>query len=56
MSQIKVLRNKEALKNLKKGLEEHYHLLIELIPRDHKLTFLDSEVDSIIKNSSAVSL
>ena len=45
----------EALQNLKKGLEEHYQLLIELTPRDHKLTYLDSEVDALVKNSSAVS-
>jgi len=45
----------EALQNLKKGLEEHYQLLIELTPRDHKLTYLDIEVDALVKNSSAVS-
>ncbi len=45
----------EATKNLKKGLEEHYQLLIELTPHDHKLTYLDIEVDSLVENSSAVS-
>jgi predicted RNase H-like HicB family nuclease len=45
----------EAVANLKKGLEEHYQLLIELTPRDHKLTYLDIEVDNLVKNSSAVS-
>jgi predicted RNase H-like HicB family nuclease len=45
----------EAVQNLKKGLEEHYQLLIELTPRDHKLTYLDIEVDNLVKNSPAVS-
>jgi predicted RNase H-like HicB family nuclease len=45
----------EALQNLKKGLEEHYQFLIELTPRDHKLTYLDIEVDALVKNSFAVS-
>ena len=49
------LTEHQALQNLKKGLEEHYQLLIELTPRDHKLTDLDREVDALIKNSSAVS-
>ena len=44
-----------SAKNLKKGLEEHYQLLIELTPSNHKLTYLDIEVDSLVKNSSAVS-
>jgi predicted RNase H-like HicB family nuclease len=45
----------EAVGNLKKGLEEHYQLLIELTPRDHKLAYLDIEVDNLVKNSPAVS-
>jgi len=45
----------EAVWNLKKGLEEYYHLLIELSPSNHKLTYLDIEVDNLVKNSSAVS-
>lgn len=45
----------EAVQNLKKGLEEHYQLLIEFTPSNHKLTYLDIEVDTLIKNSSAVS-
>ena len=49
------LTEQVALQNVKKGLEEHYQLLIELTPRDHKLTFLDTGVDSLVKNSSAVS-
>ena len=49
------LTEQDALQNLKKGLEEHYQLLIDLTPRDHKLTYLDIEVDALVKNSSAVS-
>ena len=48
-------RNKRLCKTKKKGLEEHYQLLIELTPREHKLTCLDIEVDVLVKNSSAVS-
>jgi hypothetical protein len=55
MVQIRVLRNKKPCKTKKKGLEEHYQLLIELTPCDHKLTCLDIEVDALVKNSSAVS-
>jgi predicted RNase H-like HicB family nuclease len=49
------LSESEAVQNLRKGLEEHYQLLIELTPRDHKLTCLDIEVDNLVKNSPAVS-
>lgn len=45
----------EAVQNLKEGLEEHYQLLIELTPSNHKLTYLDIEVDTLVKNSSALS-
>jgi len=46
---------KESVQNLKKGLEEHYPLLIELTPGNHNLTCLVIEVDSPVKNSSVVS-
>ena len=49
------LTEKEALNNLKSGLEEHYRLLIELAPRNHKLTYLDIEVDNFVENTSTVS-
>jgi predicted RNase H-like HicB family nuclease len=49
------LSEDEAVQNLKKGLEEHFQLLIELTPRNHKLTYLDIEVDNLVKKSSAVS-
>jgi len=55
MVQIWILRNKKPCKTKKKGLEEYYQLLIELTPRDHKLTNPDIEVDALVKNSSAVS-
>jgi predicted RNase H-like HicB family nuclease len=48
------LTEEEAVKNLKLGLEEHYQLLIELLPRGHKLTYLDIEVDPLAKNSSVI--
>lgn len=48
------LTEDEAVKNLKLALEEHYQLLIELLPRGHKLTYLDIEVDPLAKNSPAV--
>lgn len=34
----------EALKNLRRGIEEHYELRIELTPRDHALMYLKFEV------------
>jgi hypothetical protein len=55
MLQTRVSRNKKPCKTKKKGLEKHYQLLIDLTPRDHKLTCLDIEVEGLIKNSSAVS-
>lgn len=33
----------EAISNLKKGLEEHYQVLLELAPKWRKLSFLDIE-------------
>jgi hypothetical protein len=44
----------EAVQNLQKGLEEHSHLLIGTTPSNHKLTCLDIEADTLVKNSSAV--
>jgi hypothetical protein len=49
MLQTRVSQNKRLCKTKKKGLEEHYQLLIELTPRDHTLTCLDIEVDALIK-------
>lgn len=37
------LTEEEALANLKRGLEEHYQILMELAPKDQKISFLDIE-------------
>jgi predicted RNase H-like HicB family nuclease len=37
------LTESEAVSNLKKGLEEHYQVLLELAPKGRKLSFLDIE-------------
>jgi predicted RNase H-like HicB family nuclease len=37
----------EALQNIRKGLREHYHLLIELTPKDHILRSLENETDTL---------
>jgi predicted RNase H-like HicB family nuclease len=39
------LTEEEAVSNLKKGLEEHYQVLLELAPKGGKLSFLDIEVE-----------
>ena len=49
------ITEKEALRNLKKGLEEHYQILMELSPKDRKLSFLDIEVEKYVKASRPVS-
>ena len=41
----------EALVNLKKGLEEHYQILMELAPKDNKISFLEIEVEKYAKTS-----
>jgi hypothetical protein len=35
----------EAVSNLKKGLEEHYQVILELAPKGRKHLFLDIEVE-----------
>lgn len=45
------LTEEEAVSNLKKGLEEHYQVLLELAPRGRKLSFLDIEVERIAEAS-----
>ena len=44
----------EATKNLKKGLEEHYQILMELAPKDHKISFLDIEVEKYVQTSRPI--
>jgi predicted RNase H-like HicB family nuclease len=35
----------EAISNLKKGLEEHYQILLELASKEGKISFLEIEVE-----------
>ena len=45
----------EAISNLKKGLEEHYQVLLELAPKGRKLSFLDIEVERLAQASGNLS-
>ncbi|HPC90345.1 MAG TPA: hypothetical protein PKY93_08475 [Methanothrix sp.] len=38
------LTEEEAVSNLKKGLEGHYQVMLEMAPKGRKLSFLDIEV------------
>jgi len=49
------LTEEEAVNNLKKGLEEHYQILMELAPKDQKISFLDIEVEKYVQASRPVS-
>ncbi|MDO9517560.1 MAG: type II toxin-antitoxin system HicB family antitoxin [Methanosarcinaceae archaeon] len=49
------LTEEEALANLKKGLEEHYKILMELAPKDQKFSFLDIEVEKYAQTSGPLS-
>ncbi|MCS4540745.1 MAG: hypothetical protein HY929_00250 [Euryarchaeota archaeon] len=49
------LTEEEAVANLKKGLEEHYQILMELSPKDRKISFLDIEVEKYVQASHPVS-
>lgn len=49
------ITEEEAVANLKKGLEEHYQILMELAPRGRKLSFLDIEVEKYAQTSSSIS-
>jgi predicted RNase H-like HicB family nuclease len=49
------LSEEEALANLKKGLEEHYQILLELAPKGRKLSFLDIEVEKFAQASGFIS-
>lgn len=48
------LTEKEAVSNLKNGLEEHYQILMELSPKGQKLSFLDIDVEKYAQTSSSV--
>ena len=45
------LTESEAISNLKKGLEEHYQVLLELAPKGRKLSILDIEVEGLAQAS-----
>ena len=49
------ITEEEAVNNLKKGLEEHYQILMELAPKDQKISFLDIEVEKYVQASRPVS-
>ncbi|VUT28148.1 MAG: hypothetical protein SYNGOMJ08_00710 [Candidatus Syntrophoarchaeum sp. GoM_oil] len=49
------LTEEEAVANLKKGLEEHYQILMELAPKDWKISFLDIEVEKYAQTSRPIS-
>ncbi len=49
------LTESEAISNLKKGLEGHYQVLLELAPKGRKLSFLDIEVEGLAKASGNIS-
>lgn len=42
------LTEEEAVSNLKKGLGEHYQVLLEFAPKRRKLSFLDIEVKNYV--------
>ncbi len=45
------LTESEAVSNLKRGLEEHYQVLLDLAPKGRKLSFLDIEVEALAEAS-----
>lgn len=48
------LTENEAVQNLKKGVTDHYQLLVELNPSGHTLVWLDIEVDNLVRNAPSV--
>ncbi len=49
------LTEDEAVNKLKKGLEEHYEILMELIPKNQKISFLNIEVEKYVQTSHPIS-
>jgi predicted RNase H-like HicB family nuclease len=49
------LTEEAAVANLKKGLEEHYQILMELAPKDRKTSFLEIEVEQHAQASRSLS-
>ena len=48
------LTEEEAIANLKKGLEEHYQILMELSPKNRKTSLLDIEVEKYAKTANLI--
>jgi predicted RNase H-like HicB family nuclease len=48
------LTEEEAVSNLKKGLEEHYQVILELAPKEGKLSFIDIEVERFGQASGSI--
>jgi len=48
------LTEEEAVSNLRKGLEEHYKVLMELTPKSHKLSLLDIKVEKYAQASGSL--
>lgn len=46
---------KEAIKNLKRGLEGHYRSLLELAPQDYKISLLKLGVEKYVKTAGSLS-
>ncbi len=49
------ITEEEAISNLKKGLEEHYQIILELAPKERKLSFLNIEVEQLARASGNIS-
>ena len=49
------LTETEAIERLKKGLEEHYQILMEMAPKGSKTSIIEIEVEKHAKASSAIS-
>lgn len=49
------LTEKEAISNLKKGLEERYQILMELAPKKYKTSFLNIGIEKYVQAPCTVS-
>jgi hypothetical protein len=45
----------EAIKRLKKGLVEHYKILMKMAPKGSKTSVIDIEVEKYVKTPGALS-
>jgi len=48
------LTEKAAINNLRKGLEGHYKALLELMPKNNKVSLLDVGVERYVKTSHSL--